>query len=97
MFTFKKNKPTGLRKSVEQPYIAIKIKKKKVGYISRERFAEFFKIRLMIKKEVTEKDPAPFKWIQLKQDCKDEQEAREFLNKYYELIIKKYDLYYLED
>ena len=91
-FTFKTEKPTGRYSSFFPTTVYIKLKKKEVGTIY-----ENTSIRLMICKEPTTADPAPFYWITLAKKSESVEAAKEFLNANFDAIIKKYDLHSLVD
>lgn len=93
-FTFKNKKSTGRYSWLDPNTHYIKLNGKKVGYI---KDVEPYKINLSIKKEETETEPAPFKWITLKKESKSLQEAKDFLNEYIEQILEKYDLYMFDE
>lgn len=91
-FTFKTTKPTGRYRSFGHPYHEIKIKRIVVGAIDHKTW----KIRLIVKKEdiLEDKNPnCPWKWIVLKKESASLQEAKDFLNKYAEEIMQKWNLY----
>lgn len=94
-FTFKKYKRVGKWRSFERNNTDIKLKKQQVGRIFEMENGEY-KVSFSIKKEITKKDPAPFKWIRLKKTCNTEKDAREFIKKFSPAIQKKYDLYLFE-
>lgn len=96
-FTFKTDKPTGRFASFEKDYNHIKFNKKDVGTIDD---GAPFKIRLMVVKEDINEDGnpnCPWKWIRLKQESKSLQEAKDFLNNNFEVIMKRYKLFQMED
>jgi hypothetical protein len=91
-FTFKMHRETGLRAVAYRPSSDIKIKGVVVGSI-REGV-----IRLMVKRERTEDDPARFRWVTLKKRFADDAEAREFLRDVgVEAVMKAHDLYIREE
>lgn len=88
-FTFKMHKETGLRAVAYRPSSDIKIKGVVVGSIREGA------IRFMVKREMTEDDPAPFKWITLKKKFAGDAEAREFLRGVgVEALMEAHDLYF---
>jgi hypothetical protein len=89
-FTFKKNKRVFMSNSKTTD---IKIKGMKVGYI-RELESGQWRTLFMVKKEPTEIDPAPFKWISLKTTYDNEEQARMVLNELFTLITRKFDLHH---
>jgi len=96
-FTFKKDVPTGRYKSFDLKYTDIKLGGKQVGHIKESRDSRDYSISFAIKKEKTEKDPAPFKWVYLKARFKTEPEARVFVKRHEEQIQERYNLYQFED
>lgn len=98
--SFKKGpKPTGLA-SIARPYadIDVKMDGKKCGYIRGPSAQSIggqpdWSITIMIKRESTEKNPAPFSNRSFKARFKSEKEAREFLKGSWDQIIERYDLY----
>jgi len=86
-FTFKKHKKEGRFRSFEKDWSDIKLTGKVVGHITEN------KISFAVKKEKTEKDPAPFKWIRLKRLFKNEQDARDLIKRFEKEIQEGYDLY----
>jgi len=95
-FTFKKYIRTGRYRSFELSSTDIKLKGKMVGSISETR-GNGYGVGFMIKKEKTENDPCPFKWIFLKKRFLTEPEARDFIKKHEVAIKEGYDLHSLED
>ena len=93
-FTFKKVPRTGRFRCFEREETEIKLNKKIVGSISEGK--DTWYIRFAIKKNPTEKEPAPFKWITLKYKPDDEADAREFIRKHNDEIQKRYDLHYFD-
>ena len=91
-FTFKTEKSKGKYRSFYLDTHYIKFKKKVVGTISDRDWH----ISLMVKKEKSEEDPSPFRWITLKRKSNSLQEAKIWLNEAINLITEKYDLYELE-
>lgn len=96
-FTFKKDNPVGRYRSFELDHTEIKLKKKVVGHIQESRGNHTYSVSFAIKKEITKKEPAPFKWVRLKARFKTEAEARVFVKKHEEQIQERYDLYQFED
>jgi hypothetical protein len=91
--TFKKHeRETGLAAvGAGHPNVDLKIKGKVFGYISSPNWRtkdNFWRIRLMIKAE----EHPGWKWIQLKEELKDEMEARDFIKANEEAIQSKYEL-----
>jgi hypothetical protein len=95
-FTFKINKETGRYRSFYPDQCDIKLNKMVVGSISKSREHDYT-IGLMVKKEVTEKDPAPFKWIFFNREFKTINDAKIALQEQAEKIFTKFDLYQMED
>jgi len=96
-FTFKKTIHEGRYRSFEQDHTTIKLNKKEVGYIQQERETGLYRISLAIKREKTEENPAPFRWIHLKKKCNSEKEARELIKKGETEIQRIYDLYQFDN
>jgi hypothetical protein len=104
--TFKKHIPTGRFRSFEPEVHDVKLKGQLIGHISEisSRLGEVvdsddfgkFRISLKIKKEVTEENPAAFKWIFFKKRFESAKEAREWLNEHTDSIVSKYDIYQFE-
>ena len=90
-FTFKKQKKEGRFRSFQPDFTDIKLSGKVVGHITK------CKVSFAIKKERTEKDPAPFKWVRLKKVFENEQAARDLVKLLEKEIQKKYDLYLFDD
>jgi hypothetical protein len=87
-FTFKMHRETGLRAVAYRPNSDIKIKGVVVGSIREGT------IRLMVKRERTEDDPAVFRWVTLKKRFSSDAEAREFLRGVgVEAVMRAHDLY----
>lgn len=96
MFTFKTQKElTGLAAIGAGTTIDIKIKKKECGYIAGGSWNSHdgYKINLMVKED---DNKSGFKWIRLSFQGATPEECKEFLNKYYDKIIAKYDLRFSE-
>jgi hypothetical protein len=98
-FTFKKDaKLTGLSRIGHIEGCDIKLNKKKIGRIEAPSYVtsynkEFvWKIRFMVEEDNNE-NSIKWKWITLTKGFSNEQEAREFLKKYFEEIIDRYKLY----
>ena len=87
MFTFKTEKPTGRYRSFENPVHRVKLKKIEIGTISPN---PPHKIRLRVMKTEPDNSPCAWKWVYLKKESTSLQEAKEFLNEKFDLIIKKY-------
>jgi hypothetical protein len=106
-FTFCQYRPTGKWASFESESHDIKLDKLVVGHIqqmvgssARPVNAELdgkFKVSLAVKKERTEDNPAPFKWVYLKKNFDDAATAKEFLNSNVAKILEMFDLYKFED
>lgn len=92
----RQEKPTGLA-AIGQPYAHVDIKadKKKCGCIfPPNRYGQdYWKVSLAVKKEPSEESPAPFAWVSFKFQGKDENEAREFVKKYWDKFQEKYDIF----
>ncbi len=91
MFTFKTVKSTGRYRAFYLPRHIIKIKKVDVGSIEPETF----RIRLMVIKDDINEDGNPnceWKWILLKYVPSSLDDAKEFLNKNFEALNKKYNI-----
>lgn len=95
-FSFKKHIREGRYGSFQKKSSDIKLKRKIVGILTEVEFDKW-KVSFAVKKEKTEEDPTPFKWIRLTKTCSSEIEAREFVNKNADVIVEKYDLYPFED
>jgi len=90
-FTFKTVKPTGRYHSFEPSEHVIKVDGKEVGSIADDNS----RIRLMVRKDPTKEDPAPFRWVLLKYRPESLADAKEFLNRNAETIQSTFDLYSL--
>jgi hypothetical protein len=80
------------------PDIDIKINGKVCGYIAHPNWSSSDKrirIKLSVNKEIEGKPN--FEWITLKYIPENDEQAREFLKKYVDEIVKKHNLYYFED
>ena len=100
MFTYKKHIATGRYRSFESERHDIKLKKKVVGHIYENgHFDKWqgFKVHLAVKKEPTKEQPAPFKWVVVKQIFVSADEAKAWLAQNYERVIKELDLHQFED
>jgi len=93
VLTFKTEKATGRYRSFESDYHIVNAGGLQVGSILDEAP---YTISLMVKKECTEQDPAPFKWITLAKKSMRLMDAKDFLHRNWLTIIKKHDLYQLE-
>jgi len=92
MFTFKTDKPTGKYKSFSDPYHHIRIKRKDVGSIDHNHP---YRIRLMVTKKDIMEDGNPncdWRWVVIKRQFTSMEEAKMFLNEYYEEITKTFNL-----
>lgn len=92
-FTFKTEHPTGRYRSFYPSYHHIKLKKIEVGSIDDR---EPHSIRLMIVKSDEDKKIEPnceWKWVTLRAKFTSISEAKEFLNKNFEEINKRWDIY----
>ncbi|MFA5395461.1 MAG: hypothetical protein WC346_05505 [Methanogenium sp.] len=104
-FTFKKVIHTGRYRSFEPKSHEIKIKRCHVGSISQIRYLGSsykeddgkFIIRLAVKKEPTEQEPASFKWITFVKKFNSVEAAKEFLIFNQKFIQEKYDLHMFKD
>ena len=94
-FTFKKNQSTGRYRTFDPDSADIKLNKKVVGHIQAKggSICGPWRISLAIKKECTENDPAPFKWITLKAEFDSIDAAKNKINESAEAIINKFNLY----
>jgi hypothetical protein len=100
-FKFKKGKmPTGLS-AIACPHADtdIKLNGAIVGMIAApSRFGgDAWQVRLVEKKEPTEADPCPWRWVFFKAAHETEAEAREWLKVNAATIVAKYDLASLDD
>ena len=93
--TFKKTIHTGKYKSFALDSTDMKLNKKVFGGIFETKNSQF-KIQIALKKEKTEKDPASFKWVYVKETFATEDDAREYIIKK-EGEIKKLDLYFFNN
>jgi len=106
-FKFKKEKLTGRFKWVYKAEVQIFFKQWKCGSIFQlisnayklypEEYENKYAINLMVKKERTEEDPAPFRQLMLKKKFDNEDEAKIFVNQIRDKIHRDFDLYYLEN
>lgn len=92
-FSFRKGKkPTGLNAiGSPNPDTAILLKKKEVGLIvgpSWQTKDSLWQIRIMLVKEPSKEDPAPFQWATFKSKFETEPEAREFIRGNLEQFLK---------
>lgn len=90
-FTFKTTKPTGRYKSFSNPYHEILLEGEVIGLIDYETN----KLILKVKKQVLEEDGNPnctWKWIKLSKTSNSLQEAKDFANEVFKLILEKYEL-----
>ena len=94
-FTFKKHQRTGRYRCFQLNHTDIKIGGRMVGQISETK-DEGWRIGFTVKKEVTEKHPAPFRWIFLKKKAQTEENARNIVIGLTEQIQGKFDLYPFE-
>lgn len=96
-FTFKTEKTGSGRYASFFPYNHIvKLKKKPVGSIEDKKP---YRISLQVKKKDVNEDGRPncqWKWIKLNHDSETLQEAKDFLNKYFNEINTQYQLW-MED
>ncbi len=106
-FKFNKPKKTGRFKWVFKSDVSILYKGWNCGNITQlisndykkypQEYENKYAITLMVKKERTEIDPAPFKHTMLKKKFDTEDEAKIFVNKIRDKIHRDFDLYYLEN
>lgn len=88
-FTFKTTKPTGRYRSFGKDYHEIKVKGIVCGAITHlesdawNKYPEDqegkYAIRLMVDKEPTKEQPAPFKWSTIKQKFDSLEDAKKFI------------------
>jgi hypothetical protein len=91
-FTFKTEKSTGHYRSFYPDNHYIKIKNVRVGAISD---TAPYKIRLQVIKSDILEDGNPncdWKWIQLRKESTTLQEAKDWLNDNFEILMKKYKI-----
>lgn len=96
-FTFKTEKATGAYSAFFSDDHIIKLNKKPVGNIDDKKP---FTIRLMVYKTetITDSNPnSPWTWIRLKKKSETLQEAKDYINKYFDIINSKWKLYQAED
>jgi len=96
-FTFKTKQPEGKWKSFYKPTYHIKLNKKEVGLINADLP---HKIRLQIIKTDLNEDGNPncsWKWITLKKESSNLQEAKDFLNSNFEAVLRQYNLHLQDD
>jgi len=95
-FTFKTIKPTGRYSSFHSNKNLIKLNGFEVGLIEDKLP---YSIRLAVEKENINEDGNPncsWKWIKLKKESGSLQEAKDFLQSNYILIISTYKLYSIQ-
>ena len=92
-FTFKTDKPTGRYRSFFKSTHHIKLKKKRCGIITDE---EPYRIKLQLMGN-DENPNCNWRWATLKVKFESVQEAKDFLNKHIEAILKKYELHFSDD
>lgn len=98
-FTFKTTNPSGRFGWLDKPHHDIKVNKKVVGSIvepTRDSINRAFKVKFMIVKKDIMEDRNPncdWKWMTLKKDFTSVDEAKEFVNKYFNEITEKYPLH----
>lgn len=96
-FTFRKVPRTGRFRTFDRRQTEIKLKKKVVGSLVEDRHNDHWWIRFAVKRERTEKDPAPFRWVTLKHRPRSEELGRGFILKFNDEIQEKYDLHSFDD
>lgn len=80
------------------PNVLIKADRKKVGTIVAKNWhQDKYQIWLTVKQTPTVESRCPFRSVKLKFECDTEEEAREFLQKSWETILKKFELHQFED
>ena len=93
MFTFKTNKPEGRYKAFSNPSHDIKMSKFVVGKITHKTW----KINFMVIKDgikfKDDNDNCKWRWITLKRESESLQDAKDFLNRNYQIIIETYPLH----
>lgn len=100
--SFKKEKPaTGLSAVAQlNPDTIIKADKIRCGTITPpNRFSQqgdLWFIQFMVKKEVTEQDPCPFRWAVMKAKFKTEPECREWIKANWAAICERYELHTMD-
>jgi hypothetical protein len=95
-FTFKKHIKEGRWRSFDRDCTDIKLAGKVIGHITELKTCDY-SISFAIKKEKTKENPAPFRWIYLKQRFPNEAVARDMIKKYSNEIQVKHDLYSFDD
>ena len=95
-FTFKKTIHEGRYQSFQKDHTIIKLNKKEVGYISEIEYNKY-KVYFALKKERTEIDPAPFRWVSIKKHFNSENEARKHIKENNDAIQSKLNLHYFDD
>jgi hypothetical protein len=101
--TFKKEpRETGIM-GVGHPYpnTIIKESKKEVGIIYAPNWKtkdNMWGVSISVKKQITKKEPAPFKWVHLKKRFNTEPEARVFVKENLQNFLEKtkHELYHFE-
>ncbi len=94
-FTFKTEKATGMYRSFYPDLHEIKYKRKACGQILEDKL-KGYKVRLMIIKQDILEDGNPnckWKWIQFKPRFKTLQDAKDWVNKGFDVIMKTYNIY----
>lgn len=93
--SFKTERPTGRYRSFSSDYHYIKLDGKKIGQIEDDAP---HKIRLMVMKNdvITDNNPnCDWKWITLKRDSASIEDAKEFVQRNIDELIKKYQFHYI--
>lgn len=76
----------------------IKANGKRCGTIYPKTWREeHYRVSFMVKKERTKEAPAPFRNVTLNFKCDTDAEARAWIKENWQLIIAKYDLYFMEN
>tara|TARA_B100000953_G_scaffold290249_1_gene275091 strand:+ start:11197 stop:11508 length:312 start_codon:yes stop_codon:yes gene_type:complete len=91
-FQFRTDKATGRYASFQQDTHIIKLKRLEVGTIGDRKP---FKISLSVVNDKADQN-CPFKWILLKVEFESLDEAKSFLQRHTEIIIKNFDLFCTE-
>jgi hypothetical protein len=90
--SFKKHKHEGRYRSFEKDFSDIKLDKKVIGHIQEVNW-NIYQIGFAKIKEKTNDDPAPFKWVWIKQKFNSEKEARMWVNANFEAVKEQINLY----
>lgn len=88
-FTFKTEKSTGRYRSFYPDHHHIKYNKVEIGFID-DKYPHKIRMRIMKDETHTDSSPSEWMWLRFKKEFETIQEAKDWLNEYYDAFITKY-------